>query len=422
MRPDDSPTTGIPSSPPPSELPRPRVQRMSDIRPPARTVAPGPLQTSSEPLSLPDVKQTRPYQSRDEAAAAPLDVAPEPPKKKRSKLKLVFFIFAGLMVLVLLAVAGAFAWYQQQLSPVSSSASERVRVVIETGSTPNSIAKELKSKGVIRDETAFLIYTQLANVRDSLKAGTYNLKPSESLAQIVTHLVSGKQDEFSLTFLPGDTLANHRKRLLNAGYSADEVDAALAKKYDRPLFAGKPASADLEGYIYGETYRFLGSATVEDILNKTFDQFEKEIADNNLVASFQKQGLNLYQGITLASIVQREVPVAQDQKQVAQVFYSRLKVGMTLGSDVTYQYAADKLGVARDPGLDSPYNTRKYRGLPPGPIASPGLSALQAVAAPAAGDYLFFLSGDDNKTYFARTNAEHDQNIVQHCQKKCSIL
>ena len=97
-----------------------------------------------------------------------------------------------------------------------------------------------------------------------------------------------------------------------------------------------------------------------------------------------------------------------------------MKAGMTLGSDVTYQYAADKLGVARDPNLDSPYNTRKYKGLPPGPISSPGLSALQAAAAPASGDYLFFLSGDDNKTYFAHTNEQHEQNILQHCQKKCA--
>lgn len=420
MRPDDPNSTNIPSSPPPSELPRPRMQRMSDIRPSVRPEAPRPLQKPSMADSMPPVKQPA-IQSLDEAAATPLTLTPEPPRKKRSKLKMIVLVLAGFVLLLLLAVAGAFAWYQQQLSPVSSD-TKRIRVVIETGSTPASIAKELKGEGLIRDETAFMIYTQLANVRDGLKAGTYNLQPSESLAQIVNHLVSGKQDEFSLTFLPGDTLANHRKRLLNAGYSAQEVDTALAKKYDRPLFAGKPASADLEGYIYGETYRFLGSATVEDILNKTFDQFEKEISDNNLVAGFKKQGLSLYQGITLASIVQREVPTAADQKQVAQVFYNRIKAGMTLGSDVTYQYAADKLDVARDPGLDSPYNTRRYKGLPPGPIASPGLSALQAVAAPASGDYLFFLSGDDDKTYFGRTNAEHDQNIVLHCQKKCSIL
>ena len=148
---------------------------------------------------------------------------------------------------------------------------------------------------------------------------------------------------------------------------------------------------------------------------------------NNLVEGFKQQGLTLYEGITLASIVQRESITppdtsepSADQKQIAQVFYSRLAAGMTLGSDVTYQYAADKLGVARDVNLDSPYNTRRYKGLPPGPIASPGLTALKAVAAPAAGDYLFFLTGDDNITYFAHTDAEHKANIINHCAKNCS--
>jgi UPF0755 protein len=95
---------------------------------------------------------------------------------------------------------------------------------------------------------------------------------------------------------------------------------------------------------------------------------------------------------------------------------------MPLGSDPTYQYAADKMGVPRSTTLDSPYNTRRYPGLPPGPIAVPGEKALVAVVSPAEGDYLYFLSGDDDVTYFSRTFEEHEQNIVTHCQKKCQIL
>ena len=95
---------------------------------------------------------------------------------------------------------------------------------------------------------------------------------------------------------------------------------------------------------------------------------------------------------------------------------------MPLGSDVTYQYIADKTGVARDPNLDSPYNTRRYAGLPPGPIATPGLGSLRAVATPAVGDYLYFLSGDDNVTYYSHTLAEHEANISAHCKIKCSTL
>ena len=95
---------------------------------------------------------------------------------------------------------------------------------------------------------------------------------------------------------------------------------------------------------------------------------------------------------------------------------------MPLGSDVTYQYIADKTGVTRDPNLDSPYNTRRYAGLPPGPIATPGLSALQAVAEPEDSDYLYFLSGDDHVTYYGRTLKEHEANIANHCKVKCQII
>ena len=132
--------------------------------------------------------------------------------------------------------------------------------------------------------------------------------------------------------------------------------------------------------------------------------------------------MSLYQGITLASIIQREVNAEGDQRQVAQVFLLRLKDDISLGSDVTYQYIADKTGVPRDPGLDSPYNTRVVKGLPPGPISAPGRLALDAVANPATGDYKFFLSGDDDKTYFGRTQAEHEKNIADHCKMKCQIL
>jgi UPF0755 protein len=228
---------------------------------------------------------------------------------------------------------------------------------------------------------------------------------------------------FNLTFLPGATLADNRQVFLDAGYSATEVDAALAKDYDSPLFQTKPASADLEGYIYGETYSFGTSTSVEAILTSIFDHYYGIVEKNDLIAKYKAQDLTLFEGITLASIVQREAsPGGDDMAQISSVFYNRIKEGMPLGSDVTYQYIADKTGVTRDPTLDSPYNTRRYPGLPPGPIAAPGLKALTAVGSPATTGYLYFLSGDDDVTYFATTLAQHEANIRNHCQKKCQII
>jgi len=356
----------------------------------------------------------------------PEQLSPIPPlSPKKSRRGLRKWIIAGIsaFALVLLAAFGmAYSWYLSQLGPATSDTTKHVRVTIKPGTTPSEIASQLQSAHVIRNSLAFMIYTKLSGAESRLKAGTYSLQPSLSTTAIVEHLVSGKVDTFDMTFLPGDTLANDRQKLINIGYSAQEVDAALAKIYNRPLFASKPDGTDLEGYLYGETINVDSSSSVEAILGRFFDLYEAALIDNNLVAGFQKQGLTLYQGITLASIVQREMSNhVNDMPQVARVFLNRLQAGMTLGSDVTYQYAAKKLGVAPSPTLNSPYNTRINPGLPPGPIATPGLHALMAVAYPANNNYLYFLSGDDGVTYFATTDAQHQQNIAQYCQKKCQI-
>jgi len=339
----------------------------------------------------------------------------------------IWRISAIVAVILVGSVVAVCLWYAAQLKPLTADSKHFITVTVTQNSTTAQIGQLLQDKSIIRSSTAFDINARLSGNSGKLKPGTYRLSPSQSTSQIIDHLVSGKVDQFNIMFLPGATLKQHRQVLIEAGFTAAEVDKAFAETYDSPLFDGKPTGTDLEGYIYGETYNVNASDSVEQILKRTFAEFSDVVVKNNLVEGFKQQGLTLYEGITLASIVQRESITppdtskpSADQKQIAQVFYSRLAAGMTLGSDVTYQYAADKLGVARDVNLDSPYNTRRYKGLPPGPIASPGLTALKAVAAPAAGDYLFFLTGDDNITYFAHTDAEHKANIINHCAKNCN--
>lgn len=305
--------------------------------------------------------------------------------------------------------------------PDDSDAKDRVAIAIETGSAPAVIAKKLKAENLIRSELVFLVQTRLQGVQGTLQAGTYRISPSESTLSVISHLVAGSQDRFDITFLPGATIAENKKVFLEAGYSRQEVDEAFAADYDSPIFAGKPKDADLEGYIYGDTYTFSMGISAKKVLEKVFAEFYTKVSENGLEKGYQRKGLTLYQGITLASIIQREAG-GGDEQQISQVFLKRLEIGMPLGSDVTYQYIADKTGVPRDVNLDSPYNTRRYPGLPPGPIASPGYPALRAVSMPAEGDFLYFLSGDDDVTYFARTLEEHEANITAHCQKKCQII
>ena len=380
----------------------------------------GQPQQNGEPVIAPAVAPVvAPVSTPDIPPAANSNTPLVPSPKKRG----IWWAIAGGAGLLIALLGGMWVWYQVQLTPVDSRKEERTLLTVEPGSTPTMIADLLADKGVIRSSTAFLWYTRLQGVQHTLQAGAYRLSPSESTPQIVEHLSKGRVDTFSITFLPGGTLQDHKKSFLAAGYSESEVTAAFKKTYSSPLFEGKPAAADVEGYIYGETYTFGSDATVESILARTFEEFSTFVQKNDLVAAYKKQGLTLFEGLTLASIIQREAsPSGTDMPQIAQVFYNRLANGMPLGSDVTYQYIADKTGVARDPNLDSPYNTRRVAGLPPGPIASPGKKALLAVAQPATGNYLYFLSGDDDVTYFGRTIEEHEANIKNHCQLKCQIL
>jgi UPF0755 protein len=364
----------------------------------------------------------------DRIAAIVQDIAaPEPDKEPRthkwpSKKRLIATIVGiGIALLVVLVAAGLL-WYDKQLTAVNPSNDEKVKITIEQGAGVPDIAQTLKDNQLIRNTTVFEWYVRQQGKTSQLQSGAYRLSQSEDVAAIVKHLTTGQADTFSVTFLPGATLDDHRTVLLDAGYSEANVDTALQKQYDHPLFSSKPASADLEGYIYGETFNFAASATPEEILLYNFDYYYTVIEDNELVAKYKKQGFTLFQAITMASIIQREVATPEDAAQVAQVFKKRFDMGMQLGSDVTYQYIADKTGQERSVDLDSPYNTRRYVGLPPGPIASPGLASLKAVASPAPGDFLYFLSGDDDKTYFARTNEEHERNIKAHCEKKCQII
>ena len=190
----------------------------------------------------------------------------------------------------------------------------------------------------------------------------------------------------------------------------------------------RPAGASLEGYLYGETYEFYKGVPVEDILTKYLEGMDKIISENNLEARYAEKGLSLFEGITLASVVQKESP-ANEQATIAQVFLSRLSYGWKLGSDVTVSYAIDVVDPNRNIyqdnaaalAIDSCYNTRLYTGLPCGPISNPNLPSLLAVAEPSDTSYLYFLTGDDGLMYYSYTEAEHNQNAAAHCQNLCNV-
>ena len=398
-----------------------------DIKPPPKRRPAAPAPTPRPPRPAPD--EIRPIDSapapQPETLPSPV-VEPAVPKQPRKMpwWGKALSVVGVLALLVMLAVG----WYLFSLTPkTSATAEKRQRVTIEKGETSTTIAAQLEKDGIIRSALAMRLYVEFSGNKDKLQAGGYLLSTSQSVRDIVNHLASGKTDEFNVRILPGLTLdeladGSVKGSLVQQGFSASEVRAAYAATYTHPLLASKPPTADLEGYIFPETYRMNSGSSLQSLFTRSFDELYGRLQKDGTLQAFQARNLTIHQGLTLASMVQKEVSNPTDQPQVAQVFLKRLESGQALGSDVTYFYAAKKLKVKATPDLDSPYNTRKYGGLPPGPIANMNYAAIQAVAHPAPGDYLYFVAGDGDdagKTFFARTEEEHQANIAAHCHVLC---
>lgn len=455
-RPQPNGGAGQPVSPRPLT---PYEQRLATQAPPRAPLQQVQPQQSPQPIAQPQ-SQAQPRQQPellgnmlpDVPATADLDMGVaeqqpinQPVKRKRHIARYVFL--AALLVIAALA-GGVYVWYQNALQPADPNDSTGKDVEVQQGATLGSVADDLEQKGLIRNSMSFQVYARMSG-QSNIKESTCVIKASQSANDILAKLVKGCNDFKSIMFYPGATIEKPLYKpehaeldqtmyikyvLSQAGYSDQQVATALNKQYTGPLFADKPAGTSLEGYIYGETYHVDVTASADQVLQTTFDQMYKDLTANDLIAKFKAQNLNLYQGITMASIVQRELNCEgkpteerkercyQYQRTIAQIFLKRLKEGDMLGSDVTFIYAADMKGVTPTVDIDSPYNTRINRGLPPGPIASPGLLALKAVGNPTDTDYHYFIAGDDGLIYFARTEAEHEANIRDHCQILCNEL
>lgn len=357
------------------------------------------------------------------------------------KHRLWAIIISAIVSILLIGIISAFAWYNLQLKPVDLAKTDEILIDIKTGSTPDQIATDLKDKQLIRSPLAFSVYAKLHNLSGGLQAGLHRLSAAQSTPEIVRQLQQAETEDVAVQFVPGAMLRDNsntpddkkqdiRSTLEKLGYTLEEIEQAFEadySEYNDTLFKGRPIGAGIEGYVWGDTYYMDQNATVEQILRRSFDEYIDQIEKNNLEQEFELRGLTLFQGITLASIVQREVSCGSpslscdDQKQVAQVFLKRFDEGIALGSDVTFIYAAAQDGKSPTVDYDSPYNTRVHSGLTPGPISSPGLGALLAVAEPASGDYLFFVSGDDGKMYFTRTEAEHNDVVGKYCHENCLL-
>lgn len=331
--------------------------------------------------------------------------------------------FVLLVLLVVAAAAGASALqqkYNQNLQAPSAS-QKNVVVTIPSGSTVQEIGKKLEDLGLIKASWAFEWFVRTHDARDRLQAGTYNLRPNQGVAEIVTLLTQGKVATDLVTILPSQRLDQIRSALINnGGFTEAEVTAGLNPELyaDHPALADLPAGANLEGYLYPDSYQKTENTKVSTIIRASLDEMAAQLTPQ-IRDAFKAQGLTIHEGVILASIVEQEVNEPKDKPIVAQVFLLRKERGIQLGSDVTAFYGAIKDGAEPTVFHDSPYNTRLYSGMPPGAISNVSANSLKAVAEPSSTDYVFFVAGDDGKTYFSHTVEEHEALTAQHCKKLC---
>lgn len=317
---------------------------------------------------------------------------------------------------IALIVTATLVWYSQALRPTGSG---QASVTIDEGETVESIAAELKAKRVIRSPLAFKIHVRLHGQAAKFKAGTFAVSGQHATPKVADTLAEGKELSQRFTVKEGWTQRQIAAQLAKQGI-VDEDEFADLKASDFPQYdflADAPAGASLEGFLFPETYSVPpAGSSATDVATIMLNQFGKELTAA-MRQRIKDSGRTIFDTVTLASLVEEEVKTEKDRRIVAGIMYKRLAEDIRLDIDATTRYAVDKPTGAltqRDLDSDDPYNTRKVKGLPPGPIANPGSQALRATIDFEESDWLFYLSAKDGTTYYAKTNAEHEENKDEH--------
>ena len=292
---------------------------------------------------------------------------------------------------------------------------------VQLGEATGSVIERLESEGLIPSSDAFRSYLVYRGLDTTLQAGRYMLDPGMNIIDIAMALQDATPAEVDFTVLPGWRIEEVAQALPTSGIDISPEAFLLGANELPPSFGYTdtiPASANLEGFILPDTYRFRRDVPLDAFINTILANFQAKLSQD-LIEGFNRQGLDVYQAVTLASIIQREAMVKEEMPMIASVFYNRLLAGMKLDSDPTVQYA---IGYNREQNswwtnplsssdltVDSPYNTYLHTGLPPGPIANPGLEALHAVAFPAQTPYYYFRAACDGsgRHQFSTTFQEH---------------
>jgi UPF0755 protein len=287
-----------------------------------------------------------------------------------------------------------------------------LRVIVPKGATFSAATDSLQKAGLVSSPLFFKLYARVKGADRAIKPGTYLIKRNTPWTDIISALHGGHGLVNTITIPEGFTLSQIVPLLAQTLSIPDDSVTAAVRDTAMINRLGLPAK-NLEGYLFPDTYAFPDGTRARDAVLEMVKRFEREWKPE-WTARLDSIGLNRHQVVTLASIVEREAKVPAERPVIARVYLNRLKAGMLLQADPTVQYARGKHTprvLHKDLEIDSPYNTYKYPGLPPGPIASPGSASLVAALFPADVPFLYFVAAPDGHHEFRKTLAEHEQAV-----------
>jgi UPF0755 protein len=348
-------------------------------------------------------------------------------KPKKSKLRVMLLTISLALLVLIGAGIGTALYAANALQPVPASDQE-VRINVPPGTGSVQIANLLKEQGLIKSPFIFTAYLKWKNQGSHFQAGEYAMKPGMTLDQMIEQLNNGqtvKKDVFRVTIPEGFTVRQIAEKLsAETPLKADVFLQNIEKpeQFQAAALEGLPNDKAikyrLEGYLFPETYEFKKGSNEQDFVLRSLQELDKKMATlpSDWKVKLQEKNLTLHQILTIASLIEREVVVEEERPLVASVIYNRLNQKMPLQIDATIQYLLDKPKerlFEKDLQVDSPYNTYKNPGLPPGPIASPSLASIKAALYPAETKFMFYVTKKDGSQghFFAETFEEHKKNI-----------
>lgn len=319
---------------------------------------------------------------------------------------------------MVILLVGSFFYLRYRVCFSHGKNSEEKVFSIEEGSSNAKIAKKMKESGLISGEIYFYIYVKMNKVSRRIFPGEYIISGNMTIPEIV-HIITNPEEKFeNVTFPEGFTFRQIADRLDASGLPGEEFlelaknPVNLKKRYS---YLQSDDVLNLEGYLFPDTYFFKKDISAENIAGRLLDTFDEKL-DNNLREEIIRQGKTIKEIVTMASILEKEVQTLEDMKIASGIFWKRISVGQRLESDAPLSYILDDNNDShsgKDLEINSPYNTYRYAGLPPGPICNPGKNAILAAVYPEESPYFFFLTGKidgTKKVLYARNYEEHLAN------------